>query len=154
MPEQIFGHLNPVGGGDPIPLKKKELVIGRAENCDIVLRFANVSSRHCLLTLRDGYWIVTDLDSRNGTKINGSRVTRKRIDPEDRLSVAKNDYVMNYSPIDNGAAGPPPKEDDIEVMMGASLMQLANLQKRNNFEASRRPGNRGGPPSPDSAGGR
>ena len=147
MAESNFGQLTPVGGGDPIPLLKKELLIGRAENCDIVLRFANISSRHCLLSLKDGYWVVTDLDSRNGTKVNGSRVLRKRIDPNERLSVAKNEYVIEYSPTDLGAVGPPPKEDEVDVVMNASLMQRANLQKKVAFEEARRGGKRGGGPS-------
>ena len=45
----MFGELIPVGGGDPIPLMKEQLVIGRREKCDIVLRFANVSGEHCEL---------------------------------------------------------------------------------------------------------
>ena len=36
-----FGTLVPKGGGDPIPLLKKNLLIGRRESCDIVLRFKN-----------------------------------------------------------------------------------------------------------------
>ena len=43
---QHFGELVPVGGGDPIPLLKKTLLVGRRETCDVVLRFANVSSNH------------------------------------------------------------------------------------------------------------
>src|SRR5271163_1128742 len=47
----MFGELNPCGGGDPIPLQKQWLVVGRQPNCDITLRFPNVSSRHCELRL-------------------------------------------------------------------------------------------------------
>lgn len=146
MTESYFGQLTPVGGGDPIPLRKKELLVGRAETSDIVLRFANVSSRHCLLSLKEGYWFVTDLDSRNGVKVNDHKVLRKRIDPNDKLSVAKNDYVLDYSPLDCGAVGPPPKEDEADSLMNASLLQRANLQKRSAYEEARRGGKPGGPP--------
>ena len=47
----MYGELIPVGGGDPIPLLKKSLLIGRRESCDIVLRFSNVSAHHCQLTV-------------------------------------------------------------------------------------------------------
>ena len=45
----MYGQLLPLGGGDPIPLLKTELLVGRRESCDIVLRFANVSAHHCQL---------------------------------------------------------------------------------------------------------
>ncbi|MFO0821234.1 MAG: FHA domain-containing protein [Pirellulales bacterium] len=140
MSDSNFGMMMPVGGGDPIPLQKKELVIGRAESCDVVLRFPNVSSRHCLLTLKNGYWVVTDLDSRNGTKVSGAKVVRKRIDPGEMLSVAKHEYTIDYSPVDNGAIGPPPEEDQAEQIMNASLLQRANLQKQVAFEEAKRTG--------------
>ncbi|RUM33171.1 MAG: hypothetical protein DSY58_09435, partial [Desulfobulbus sp.] len=75
---------------------KKRLLIGRRENCDIVLRFANVSGQHCELIAEDGYWFVTDRASRNGTRVNGVRVTamRKRLDPGDTLYFHSNLYVM------------------------------------------------------------
>ena len=127
----MYGELVPVGGGDPIPLLKKSLTIGRIESCDIVLRFPNVSSKHCHLTCESGYWYVTDLDSRNGTKVNDHRVLRKRLDPGDSLSVAKHKYEVKYSPVDIGAIGPPPPdEDEVGQIMGASLLQKAGLQRR------------------------
>ena len=106
----MYGELLPVGGGDPIPLLKKSLLVGRRESCDIVLRFSNVSAHHCQLIVNGGYWHVRDLQSRNGVKVNGVRVAEKRIDPGDMLSVAKHKYEVKYSPVDLGAVGPPPPE--------------------------------------------
>ena len=127
----MFGQLIPLGGGDPIPLLKNTLLIGRVESCDIVLRFPNVSSRHCNLALDGGYWFVTDLDSSNGTKVNGNRILRKRLDPGDELSVAKHKYKIDYAPSDCGAMGPPPPdEDEIAQIMSASLLQRAGLNRR------------------------
>lgn len=127
----MFGELIPVGGGDPIPLLKKKLLVGRRESCDVRLRFSNVSAHHCQLTLENGYWFVKDLNSRNGTKVNGARVTRKRLDPEDILSVAKHRYKISYSPVDLGATGPPPPdEEQIGEIMGRSLLDRAGLVRR------------------------
>ena len=107
----MYGELIPLGGGDPIPLLKKQLLVGRRESCDIVLRFANVSAHHCELTVREGYFYVRDLQSRNGIKVNGLRVNEKRLDPGDELAVAKHRYEIHYSPFDLGAVGPPPPDD-------------------------------------------
>ncbi len=51
----MYGELMPLGGGDPIPLLKRSLMIGRRESCDIVLRFSNVSAHHRQLTDNGGY---------------------------------------------------------------------------------------------------
>ena len=126
----MYGQLNPLGGGDPIPMLKKLLLVGRRESCDVVLRFANVSAHHCQLYVNQGYWFVKDLGSRNGTKVNGVRITEKRIDPGDTLSVAKHKYEVKYSPIDLGAAGPPPSDDLPDEIFGSSLMERAGLNRR------------------------
>ena len=86
---------------------RKPCLIGRRESCDIVLRFSNVSAHHCQLNVNAGYWHVRDLQSRNGVKVNGVRVTDKRIDPGDMLSIAKHKYEMHYSPVELGAVGTP-----------------------------------------------
>jgi adenylate cyclase len=125
----MYGELIPVGGGDPIPLLKKSLLVGRRESCDIVLRFSNVSAHHCQLTVSSGYWYVKDLQSRNGIKVNGVRVEEKRLDPGDELSVAKHTYDVQYSPMDLGAVGPPPTDDDVPAnLMKMSLLQRAGLE--------------------------
>ncbi len=124
----MYGELIPLGGGDPIPLIKKQLLIGRRESCDIVLRFANVSAHHCQLFVNGGYWYVRDMQSRNGVKVNGVRVQEKRIDPGDSVFVAKHKYELDYSPADLGAVGPPPADDLPAEIMTESLLARAGLR--------------------------
>ena len=124
-----YGELVPVGGGDPVPLLKKSLLVGRRESCDIVLRFSNVSAHHCQLTINGGYWSVRDLNSRNGVKVNGMRVTEKRIDPGDILSIAKHRYEVKYAPVELGAVGPPPADVSDSDLFGKSLLERAGLDR-------------------------
>lgn len=127
----MYGELVPVGGGDNIPLLKPVLTIGRREACDIVLRFANVSGQHCQLSIESGYWYCQDLNSQNGTKVNGHRVVRKRLDPGDLLSIARHKYTIHYSPVELGATGPPPSDEaDLEHVLSKSLLERAGLQRR------------------------
>jgi adenylate cyclase len=125
----MFGELVPQGGGDPVPLLHKKLLVGRRDSCDIALRFPNVSSRHCELELVSGYWLVRDLGSSNGTKVNGVRVRSKWMMPGDELAVAKHRFKIDYNLIP-GAPPPPPIEDDDHVDLGTSLMEKAGLVKR------------------------
>jgi hypothetical protein len=50
--------------------------LGRAEDNQVVLPDACVSARHVRIDARDGEWWLTDLDSRNGTQLNGLAVTK------------------------------------------------------------------------------
>jgi len=130
----MFGQLIPVGGGDVIPLLKNSLLVGRRESCDIVLRFSNVSAHHCELNLKDGYWFAKDLKSRNGTKVNGVRITERCLEPGDVLAVAKHKYEVQYSPAELGATGPPPIETIGEEILGKSLLERAGLDRRTGSE--------------------
>jgi pSer/pThr/pTyr-binding forkhead associated (FHA) protein len=80
--EWILLALDWTGGRD-------ELVIGRHPSCDLVLEEATVSRRHALLTFRDGGWTVQDLESTNGTHLNGQWVGRARLRPGDRLALGR-----------------------------------------------------------------
>ena len=126
----MYGYLTPTGSGDPIPLTKTELIIGRHKSCDIVLNFSNVSSKHCKLVLSDGYWFVVDMQSTNGVKVNGVKVSDRRLDPGATLTVSKHDFKLQYDPNKNGASGIVPNEmlhgDEI---LSTSLMQRAGLEK-------------------------
>ena len=125
----MYGELIPVGGGDPIPLLKKSLRVGRRESCDIVLRFPNVSAHHCQLTLDGGYWYIKDSNSRNGVKVNNLRVTSKRLDPGDVICIARHKYEVQYSPAELGAVGPPPLADLSSDIFNRSLLDRAGLTR-------------------------
>ncbi|WP_145419630.1 FHA domain-containing protein [Planctomycetes bacterium K23_9] len=126
-----YGQLTPVGGGDPIPLLKDRLTVGRRSECDIQLKFNNVSSQHCRMTLENGYWFVRDLNSRNGVKVDKRNVIRKRLDPDCSLSIARHEYTVQYDPQALGAYGPPPADDDyMDELMKTSLMDRAGLSHR------------------------
>ncbi len=137
----MFGELHPVGGGDPIPLLKPVLTVGRRESSDIVLRFPNVSGSHCELELVEGYWNVRDLDSRNGTKVNGDRIKKHRLDPHDKLSVARHVFEIHYEPATLGATKPAWDSSDHGDIFAKSLLEAAGLESRsrNNRGAKQRP---------------
>ncbi len=64
---------------------QRELLVGRAGGCDVVLSDPSVSRWHARLHFRDGRWVLQDLDSTNGTIVNGVRVGRCELRPGDRL---------------------------------------------------------------------
>ena len=66
---------------------EEDLLLGRHLSCDIVLGDLSVSRRHARLRFRDGHWVLQDLESTNGTSVNGARVGRCQLHPGDELRV-------------------------------------------------------------------
>ena len=50
-------------------------IIGRAESCRVRFDAPEVSERHAILTVRDGKAVLEDLNSSNGTLVNGRQIT-------------------------------------------------------------------------------
>lgn len=130
----MLGELLPVGGGDPIPLLKSPLLVGRRESCDIVLRFPNVSGSHCELSIDGGYWTVRDMGSSNGTKVNGARVSEQRLDPGDTLTIAKHQFEIAYEPSKLGAKALPESVEAINDLFSRPLLESAGLVSRRGSE--------------------
>jgi hypothetical protein len=71
------------------------MVIGRAEPADVVLADARVSRSHCRIAVQGSHVAVTDLDSTNGTFVDGRRVaTQARLAPGGRLRVG--DCILEH----------------------------------------------------------
>ncbi len=64
-----------------------ELLVGRHHACDVVVSHPSVSRHHAELQFRDGSWILRDLDSTNGTLVNGVRVGRCQLHPGDLIEL-------------------------------------------------------------------
>ena len=127
MSQEQFGELVPVGGGDAIPLVRETMTIGRRESCDICLKFQNISSQHCELSLRNGVWHIQDSGSTNGVKVNGERTQRRPLRPGDEIGIANHKYTIQYhlaagSTIEDVFA----EEEDV---FKQSLMEKAGLEK-------------------------
>jgi pSer/pThr/pTyr-binding forkhead associated (FHA) protein len=126
----IQGELIPQGGGDPVPLSREVMVIGRRESCDIRLDFANVSGRHCELSFRDGYWFIRDLGSTNGIKVNNQRVNQRPLRPGDEIAIAKRRYTIRYNLPSSGQQALEAVLSEEEDIKSQSLLEKAGLTHR------------------------
>ena len=78
------------GGRQEFELSKAEMVIGRAPSVDIVIAQTAVSGRHALITQQAGQYTIEDLNSTNGTFINGQRLMgRKTLNPGDEIRLGQ-----------------------------------------------------------------
>lgn len=122
-----LGMLIPCGGGQTIVLRKPKIIIGRAPDCDVVLPERNISSRHCLLELINGYWQMLDLDSKNGTTVDGMTFHRKWILPGSVLGLMAKRFKVEYQP---KGERPSLDADDEVVLPKRSLMELSGLNEK------------------------
>src|SRR5881296_1441053 len=81
-------QLMPLDGGAPVDVAKEMTVIGRQDQCDVRLDHKSVSKMHCVIVKTDGLLLLRDLGSTNGTRVNGQRIRRAALLPNDQLSIA------------------------------------------------------------------
>jgi len=69
-------------------------VIGRSKDCDVHLDDPNISRRHAELRHEEStYWLI-DLDSTNGTEVNGRRQKRAKLEHGDTLKLGSTELVF------------------------------------------------------------
>src|SRR5438105_5626410 len=89
-------QLIPLDGSAPIDLLKDLTVVGRKEECDLRLEHKSVSKMHCIIVKTDGLLLVRDLGSTNGTRVNGQRVRRAALLPNDQLTIASYKFRVHF----------------------------------------------------------
>jgi pSer/pThr/pTyr-binding forkhead associated (FHA) protein len=68
---------------------KDILSIGRARDNDIVIENLSVSRNHARIRRQDGKYILTDLNSANGTYVNGVKITKTEVVDDDVITIGK-----------------------------------------------------------------
>lgn len=73
--------------GQTIPLHKNSVILGRAPSCDLKIPSSSVSKEHVQLEILDDRVLITDMNSRNGTFLNGVQVRSSKARSGDRLAL-------------------------------------------------------------------
>src|SRR3954454_10319515 len=120
-------------GGPSVDLLKELTLFGRDEDCDVRLDHKSVSKLHCVIVKTDGLLILRDLGSTNGTRVNGQRVRRGALLPNDQVHITSVRYKVFLGPDEapaeaytqrldagdlarlKGSGGAPDDDDDSEV---------------------------------------
>ena len=74
---------------------KDTMSVGRARDNDIVIENLSVSRNHARIRKENGRYILTDLNSANGSYVNGVRVTRVEVMDDDVVSIGK--HKLHFS---------------------------------------------------------
>src|SRR5437870_4622132 len=115
-------QLVPFDGGPPIDIVKDLIVVGRKEECDLRLQHKSVSKMHCVLVKTDGLLLLRDLGSTNGTRVNGTRVRRAALLPNDQLSIANYKFRVHLGP--DEAPAPVQPHEHTQALSQVEVAQL------------------------------
>ena len=90
-----YGVLVDIKTKRPIYLKKTDVLIGRGNDCDIQIMSETVSSNHARIHKTSRGWAISDLDSHNGTKLNGRYINQPQlIFDEDMLTFGDKVFIF------------------------------------------------------------
>jgi pSer/pThr/pTyr-binding forkhead associated (FHA) protein len=126
-------QLLPLDGGSAIEIGKDLLVVGRREDCDLRLEHKSVSKIHCVIIKTDGLLMLRDLGSTNGTRVNGTRVRRAALLPNDQLNIAGYKFRIYLGP-----DGPIPKVQSVHISDNTQHLnakEVAELLRKANAAA-------------------
>ena len=82
-------------GPDPekLKLRKAGTIFGR-ENGDILLKDHGVSATHCQIQYINGDYLIFDMNSSNGTQVNGESVLKQKLNSGDRVAIGKTEFIF------------------------------------------------------------
>jgi len=113
-------------------LKVDKTTIGRVEDNTFQIAEPSVSSHHCEVLLRGNDVVVLDLNSTNGTYVNGEKVTESVIKPGQILRLGQIEMRLET----DAPAAPAKKQIDQTLVMqrGVSLNELEKGTRTSGFD--------------------
>ncbi len=88
----------------PIPLDREEVILGRALEAGVRINDRNISRQHAKIqTVYDAEknsaeYVVTDLNSRTGTFLNGEKITQEKLQNGDKISIGE--HILRFELLD------------------------------------------------------
>jgi predicted component of type VI protein secretion system len=98
--------------GPSLVLDKPIVLIGRHQECDILIPSRKISRRHCCIARVNDHLVVRDLCSTNGVRLNGTRVNEAVLNAGDELTIGNLRYQVRLesdAPLPKGRTAPRPQ---------------------------------------------
>src|SRR5262245_17402742 len=118
----------PLDGGETIEIVKDVTLVGRKEDCDLRLDHKSVSKLHCVISKTDGVLLLRDLGSTNGTRVNGTRVRRAALLPNDQVAIAHFKFRIFLGP--DEASAPAGAHDHTQALNADELARVLHDKGR------------------------
>lgn len=91
----VAGELELDASGRRIDLSPRTVLIGRRSGCDVVLTEREISRAHAVVFRHEGRQFVRDLNSKNGTFVNGQKVRQAELQDQDQIQIGP--HTLRYS---------------------------------------------------------
>ena len=105
-----------------IPLAEGEISIGRESSNGIAVTDPSVSRKHCLIRVQEGDITVRDLDSRNGTVVNGLPVEEQQLHHGDQIAAGDSSFLFLVEDHDLPAASGRVEFDESELAADTTII--------------------------------
>lgn len=115
--------------GEAFALNAAEIVIGREEGCAVRIEGLGLSRRHCAISRAGERYLLRDLNSENGTWVNGVRITEKELRDGDQVGLGVQASLRFRNEAQTAATGtsvPPPTKIATEVLQSDAQPTTAN----------------------------
>jgi len=96
--------------GKSFDLKGPEITLGRVDDNKVQVEHASVSGHHAVLKLEGMDYIIRDLDSTNGTRINGEKITQQKLRRNDIVRLGNIELLYDSEHAPPGQPMPSPSE--------------------------------------------
>ena len=106
--------------GQRFALRTAVVNVGRADYNDVVIPEGSVSTNHAKIQRREGIWILVDLDSTNGTMVDGERVFDGEVPLAPGALLRFGDVQCVFEPTD----------DSIDAPKGSSTVLISSMKVR------------------------
>ncbi|MCX7832545.1 MAG: FHA domain-containing protein [Actinobacteria bacterium] len=77
-----------------ILINTPRIFIGRGSEVDVSILDESISSKHCLITQRKGRFLIKDLNSKNGTFVNGQPILESELKDGDLLTIGNKKFIF------------------------------------------------------------
>ena len=82
--------------GEMYKVSAEQITLGRGGGADVRLVDEGISRFHCRIVIDEDEFYVEDLQSRNGTFLNGERITRRKLEDGDKIQLGRT-TVLKFS---------------------------------------------------------
>src|SRR5271155_3766058 len=119
---------SPEFSGKTFDLAGKEITVGRVADNKIQIEHASVSGHHAVFTLDQLDYVVKDLESTNGTRINGERITQQKLRRNDILRLGNIEmlYDSEHQPPGQPMPSPSPRVNLAECASSGRSAHFVN----------------------------
>jgi serine phosphatase RsbU (regulator of sigma subunit)/pSer/pThr/pTyr-binding forkhead associated (FHA) protein len=132
-----FLLIEPSGARREVPIHPLPFTIGRQNGNELTLRDVRISRQHTRIHLKEGKYIVEDLDSKHGTFVNGQRVFGKQeLKPKDTIEFGVEDsfrlmFIGEETSLDDLVkrvdSAPPPQSSSRELYHLGVMLEIVRV---------------------------